>query len=529
MHLPGVVTVISETIFPCLEAGLDKGSAHTGSLIQRLDYQLVNRICYERVVPRAPETIPDAFATATAYMEKRQWVEDFRIWREETVPACQARNSALKETNLRAMSNRELADHFSLLIKHWGDAAMQHHIPTFPYTIANGHFLVEGERLSGASAASLMQLFQGTSSASRGPWRREWVSELRAAFKADPEAKLLLEHATSDEAGLAHLVAHHGPAGQALAHWMKRTDHFVTQGYDASGATYAEVPHIVLAGLRDCILDEEAQTKADEALKARVAAHLTTILAGCKSDEDRAEFQKIYAEALSMIDWRDERGLYNDAQVSGLVRLCLREVWNRLPHGRVPRWDWLLDCHESEVIALLLARGDQPELSELRLRRHYRLRRISSPPVLGDPPQPPPDPSGLPPGPRALMTAMHAVMSHLLPEPPVEREAGPVVRGKSGNPGSVTATARVLLDPSEWNRVKKGDIAVVQFASSSFNVILPLVSAIVADFGGILTHACICAREFGIPCVVATNVGTQVIKDGSTITVDGTLGTVTIH
>jgi len=54
------------------------------------------------------------------------------------------------------------------------------------------------------------------------------------------------------------------------------------------------------------------------------------------------------------------------------------------------------------------------------------------------------------------------------------------------------------------------------------------VRAVVADSGGILSHCAIVAREFGLPAVVGTRVGTHVLKDGMTITVDGSRGLVRI-
>ena len=55
------------------------------------------------------------------------------------------------------------------------------------------------------------------------------------------------------------------------------------------------------------------------------------------------------------------------------------------------------------------------------------------------------------------------------------------------------------------------------------------VSAVVADTGGILSHCAIVAREYRIPCVVGTGVGTVTIKDGQTVTVDGSKGIVRIE
>jgi pyruvate,water dikinase len=50
----------------------------------------------------------------------------------------------------------------------------------------------------------------------------------------------------------------------------------------------------------------------------------------------------------------------------------------------------------------------------------------------------------------------------------------------------------------------------------------------VTDVGGFLSHAAIIAREYRIPAVVATQSATTVLRDGQTVTVDGTAGVVSI-
>ena len=50
-----------------------------------------------------------------------------------------------------------------------------------------------------------------------------------------------------------------------------------------------------------------------------------------------------------------------------------------------------------------------------------------------------------------------------------------------------------------------------------------------SQVGGVLTHAAVVAREFGIPAVVGTRRGTAAIPDGALVTVDGAAGTVTIE
>lgn len=54
------------------------------------------------------------------------------------------------------------------------------------------------------------------------------------------------------------------------------------------------------------------------------------------------------------------------------------------------------------------------------------------------------------------------------------------------------------------------------------------IKAAVSDIGGIMAHASIVSREYGLPAVVGTGFGTKRIKSGQLIRVDGTNGTVTI-
>jgi pyruvate,water dikinase len=55
------------------------------------------------------------------------------------------------------------------------------------------------------------------------------------------------------------------------------------------------------------------------------------------------------------------------------------------------------------------------------------------------------------------------------------------------------------------------------------------LSAVVADSGGVLSHCSIVAREYGIPCVTATRVGTRLLRDGQRVTVDGNRGIVRVE
>ena len=63
-------------------------------------------------------------------------------------------------------------------------------------------------------------------------------------------------------------------------------------------------------------------------------------------------------------------------------------------------------------------------------------------------------------------------------------------------------------------KVKKGDIVITYSCSASFNVVVGLCKGIVTDYGGMLSHAAIVAREYGIPAIVGSQHATSKFKDG---------------
>lgn len=101
-----------------------------------------------------------------------------------------------------------------------------------------------------------------------------------------------------------------------------------------------------------------------------------------------------------------------------------------------------------------------------------------------------------------------------------------LVKGTPASRGKASGKARVIL-PDENQNLKPGEVLVVYITDASMFVdIIGKASAIVTDVGGITSHPAIVARELGLPCVVATQIATKVIKTGMEILVDGDKGVV---
>jgi len=80
--------------------------------------------------------------------------------------------------------------------------------------------------------------------------------------------------------------------------------------------------------------------------------------------------------------------------------------------------------------------------------------------------------------------------------------------------------ANVIKDVSLISEFKKGEVLVTDMTDPDWEPIMKIASAIVTNRWGRTCHAAIISRELGIPCVVWTNNGTEVIPQGKDITVD---------
>jgi pyruvate,water dikinase len=107
-------------------------------------------------------------------------------------------------------------------------------------------------------------------------------------------------------------------------------------------------------------------------------------------------------------------------------------------------------------------------------------------------------------------------------------QVGDVLKGVAGSPGEATGTARIMLDLSDPSVLEPGEILIAPSTDPSWTPLFLVADAVITDIGAIGTHAVIVSRELGIPCVPSIADATKRIPDGATITVNGSLGTVTI-
>ena len=100
--------------------------------------------------------------------------------------------------------------------------------------------------------------------------------------------------------------------------------------------------------------------------------------------------------------------------------------------------------------------------------------------------------------------------------------------GMAASPGIVEGRARLVFGPDDIDAVQDGDILVAPITAPSWAPVFPKIKACVTDIGGMMSHAAIVCREYGVPAVTGTGFGTNRIATGQRIRVDGSAGTVTV-
>ena len=102
------------------------------------------------------------------------------------------------------------------------------------------------------------------------------------------------------------------------------------------------------------------------------------------------------------------------------------------------------------------------------------------------------------------------------------------LKGFAAAPGVAEGFARVITRVDQLGEVQTGEILVCPITAPSWAPVFAKIGGAVSDIGGIMSHAAIVSREYGLPAVVGTGFGTKNIKTGQRIRVDGNTGIVTV-
>jgi len=233
---------------------------------------------------------------------------------------------------------------------------------------------------------------------------------------------------------------------------------------------------------------------------------------------DDGVFDKTFeVNAKGYLNVTEDHNYYIDQIGNTVMRLPLLEAGRRLvARGLINEVDDIFSLHVAEMREALLQGHDFRSLTTERKAEMERWAQVVPPPILGTPPPPSGDP-------------LEDGIIRMFGMPPEPSSDPSVIQGLPASAGTVRGRAKVVRTLSEASKLEKGDIMVCEMTMPPWTPLFSTVSAVVADTGGILSHCAIVSREYRLPCVVGTAIGTAVIKDGMMLTVDGSRGIVRIE
>jgi pyruvate,water dikinase len=488
-------------------------------LIDGLATAYVNGFAYNTMRPVEEAEIPERFQRAEEVFENKLWREQLREWDEVRKPTSIAAHRELQAVDPDALSDEALAAYLTRCRDHHAAMVTQHMRFTAAATLPTGDFLAHVGDWTGLPPAELLGLTRGSAPVSAGASAQ--LERLITAIGRDPSALALLE--SSDDPGgvLDALRSLASGAGPAVSDYLDLVGFRPLDGFDISEPSALELPDSLLRSMRAAVSGRDLEGPDVSDLISGVRAKVPS--------EHRDEFDELLDEARLTYRLRDERGVYSDIWASGLMRRAVLAGGRRLEaKGRLDDATLLIDAGLEEMCSLLSGSGG-PTTEELAARADYRANHSAkdAPALLGPPPSPPSDPSKLPPGVARVMRATGIALGAIFGSSELEHEEH-LLRGLAASRGVYEGPARRVSGPSEFDRIIQGDVLVTESTSEAFNILLPLLGAIVTDNGGLLSHSAIVAREYGIPGVVGTRDATELIADGATVRVDGDLGEVTV-
>lgn len=430
-----------------------------------------------------------------------------RYWAETAMPELRAIYDWIDGLPVAAMPAAELANAWRDAWSRCGRAWKIHfYAITGPYRALEDLADVYESVMDGAPAAEALRMarvgIEELQAMERGIERLTSVAadepaiatHLRATSSPDlgslarlPEAATLVEEVEA-------FLAEHGHMGQSFD--------------DLALASWGEEPHLLIAEIRKRLDRPPGDPVARQAqLMAEADALVETVrqrLADRPDDLER--FEQALGHAREIGPLTEGHNYWIDRKVHATLRRFVMKVGGRLAQaGMLEKPQHVLFLHRDEVPALLLEPADRSDLVKQRRETHGRQLGISPPQVLGRPAD---EPSGRFGGER-----FDSGQANLL-------------KGTGASAGRVRAIARLTLGPDDFARVQPGEIIVCPSSNPSWVPLFAIAAGLVTDTGGVLSHAAVVAREFGLPAVVGTGDATSRIADGRMVELDGMTGDV---
>ena len=321
----------------------------------------------------------------------------------------------------------------------------------------------------------------------------------------------LLEALKASEAGRKWSEAYH----EFLLEHGWRTDRVHAYDYP----TWLEKPGTGIARIKLMMSETVFPFDANKERITRERQEAETVIMTKVPEAQRPAFSALMKAAQKSGYWSEDHGYYCDVSIGAMGRWLLSEFGRRFVEAGCiddPEDVHYLHVNEIRKAAVPMGRINLRPYVERRKILYEENLKIEPAPFYGD----------ISFAQSVLKSDPTLSVSTQLPI--VREELKADLYGSASAPGFVEGVARIIMSFDQLSQIEPGEILVTPGTSTAWTVVFSIIKGLVTDGGGVLSHPVIMAREFGVPCVSGCVEGTQKIKTGQRISIDGDRGVVFI-
>lgn len=333
------------------------------------------------------------------------------------------------------------------------------------------------------------------------PFYEIW--ELSRKIRKDKETMVYWENHSDEE--LVEEIGSKNPAVAGIEEFIENYGYHSDKELDVTYPCYAEDRKAVIRMVRENIrLDESCSPQEDRKRQKELFQRHLQQLRSKVGDRKYIKLKKTVEKMREMLWWREEfRDLSSRLYyIIRLYTLKLAQLYERRGVLREAEDIWMLKLEDLwSYMSGKLQAEDLRRIIEKNRDYYQSFRNYQSENEIG---------AGI----AATKKSEKGKKGSLC--------------GLACNSGIVTARAKVIEDMSGMDRLEVGDILVTKYTDTGWTSKFAMLSGIITEYGGVLCHAAIVSREYGIPCIVAAEGALKKIKDGSLVRMDGETGEVEI-
>jgi pyruvate,water dikinase len=449
-----------------------------------------------------------AYDEAAARVDEAQLTAMGKNFWDSIVPEVESYTQYYLRTDFDALTNDDLAAEIAQLPALRLRGGHLHTLALFPHGAGLRYLIKTHKELTGNDdELAALRLVQGYGNKSTEANRALWqLGRMVAANPAVCDRILRVDRATAGEC-MAALRGEPGAQAflDAFASFLDdygwRTDLF-----ELAQPTWAEDPAIPLCQMRAYLempdYDPDAEQQRLVAQREEAIAETLARL----SPADAGRLRELLDMARHVVSLQEDHNFYIDQRCAFSPRRAILAAARRLvANGQLADANDVFYLTGVELLAAL--RGELRDAQSIADRTRSEMERWSK---------------VTPPAWVGAVPAMDAAPAAVL------HEAKDTLTGTGASAGVARGPARVLMSLAEADRFRPGDVLVARTTMPAWTPLFAAAAAVITETGGMLGHAAVVAREYGIPAVLNVKHATTLLKDGQLIEVDGANGTVRV-